>query len=160
MIKDREIDLTVNSKFDGKEERNFQYRVKSCMEKLGIEKRLTLSIVEEVAIIPWETREIHSQNDLYRSKNRVSRIDDRLSYEVGIPLRITSTNEIIVLGDMEYDEDYLEMLLLEAVGIVPYTSWNRCFSCGEYTLTPKKGLDLRCEKCRNEIVEAIHWERR
>ena len=38
MIKDRDIDLTVNSKFDGKEERNFQYRVKSCMEKLGIEK--------------------------------------------------------------------------------------------------------------------------
>ena len=61
---------------------------------------------------------------------------------------------------MEYDEDYLEMLLLETVGMVPYTSWNRCFSCGEYTLTPRKGLDLRCEKCRNEIVEAIPWERR
>ena len=105
MIKDREIDLTVNSKCDGREERNFQYRVKSCMEKLGIENRLTLSIAEEVAIMPWDTREIHSQNDLYRSENRVSRIDDRLSNEVGIPLRITSTNEIIVLGDMDYDEE-------------------------------------------------------
>ena len=160
MIKDREIDLTVNSKFDGREERNFQYRVKLCMEKLGIEKRVTLSIAEEVTAIPWDIREIHSENDLYRSENRVSRIDDRLSNEVGIPLRITSTNEIIVLGDMDYDEDYLEMLLLETVGIVPYTSWNRCFSCGEYTLTPRKGLDLLCEKCRNEIVEAIPWERR
>ena len=77
MIKDREIDLTVNSKFDGREERNFQYRVKSCMEKLGIENRVRLSIVEEVAVMPWDTREIHSQNDLYRSENRVSRIDDR-----------------------------------------------------------------------------------
>ena len=110
--------------------------------------------------MPWDTREIHSQNDLYRSENRVSRIDDRLSNEVGIPLRITSTNEIIVLGDTDYDEDYLEMLLLETVGIVPYTSWNRCFSCGEYTLTPRKGLDLLCEKCRNEIIAAIPWERR
>ena len=160
MIKDKEIDLTVNSKFDGREERNFQYRVKSCMEKLGIENRVRLSIVEEVTAMPWDTREIHSQNDLYRSENRVSRIDDMLSNEVGIPLRITSTNEIIVLGDTDYDEDYLEMLLLETVGIVPYTSWNRCFSCGEYTLTPKKGLDLLCEKCRNEIIAAIPWERR
>ena len=160
MIKDQEIDLTVNSKFDGKEERNFQYRVKSCMEKLGIDTRLKLSFVEEVVKIPWETREIHSQDDLYRNRNRNSRIDDRLSNEVGIPLRITSTNEIIVLGDMDYDEDYLEMLLLETVGIVPYTSWNRCFSCGEYTLTPRKGLDLLCEKCRNEIIAAIPWERR
>ena len=160
MIKDREIDLTVNSKFDGREERNFQYRVKSCMEKLGIENRVRLSIVEEVTAMPWDIREIHSQNDLYRSENRVSRIDDRLSNEVGIPLRITSTNEIIVLGDTDYDEDYLEMLLLETVGIVPYTSWNRCFSCVEYTLTPKKGLDLLCEKCRNEIIAAIPWERR
>ena len=46
MIKDKDIDLTVNSKFDGREERNFQYRVKRCMEKLGIENRVTLSIVE------------------------------------------------------------------------------------------------------------------
>ena len=153
MIKDKDIDLTVNSKFDGREERNFQYRVKRCMEKLGIENRVRLSIVEEVTAIPWDTREIHSQDDLYRSENRVSN-------EVGIPLRITSTNEIMVLGDMNYDEDYLEMLLLETVGIVPYTSWNRCFSCGEYTLAPRKGLDLLCEKCRNEIVEAIPWERR
>ena len=159
MIKDKDIDLTVNSKFDGKEESNFQYRVKLCMEKLGIEKRVTLSIAEEITAIPWDTKEIHSQNDLYRSKNRVSRIDDRLSNEIGIPLRITSTNEIIVLGDKEYDEDYLEMLLLETVGRVPCTSWNRCFSCGEYTLTPKKELDLLCDKCRREITEDISWGR-
>lgn len=160
MIKDKDIDLTVNSKFDGREERNFNWRVKLCMEKLGISNRVKLSIVEEIVKIPWETREIYSTNDLYRIRNRVSRIDDRLSWEIGVPLRITSTNEIIVLGDMDYDEDYLEMLLLETVGIVPYTSWNRCFSCGEYTLTPRKGFDLLCDKCREDIVEDIPWERR
>ena len=156
MIKDREIDLTVNGKFSGRTvQEKFDRKVQRCMEKLGIVKIRSLMDTYDMPVqMPWESREIHSIN-----QTRISRVDDKLSHETGLPIRVCSNNEIIVLNNLNCDKEFLEMVLLETVGLIPYTSWNRCFRCGEYTLTPHKHLVFLCENCVRE-EQSIPWERR
>lgn len=168
MIKNpKDIDLTVDMKFH----KRINWRIGDARRKIRGAFSKNKIVYPDIfmgkrsALLPWSTKPVSSETGLVGCRKRRNN-GDTLSDDFGATIRVTSQNNLWIIGGETYYPEVLEEFFAETIGGPPYEAIVRCVSCNKkkiYRYEYRKWRYRRCRSCslrvpwRGSIVRVDDW---
>lgn len=156
MIKNpKDIDLTVDRKFHERANLKIQDTLRKLKNTFSRNKIVCPDIFmgKRSALLPWNSKPITSETGLVGCRKRRNN-GDALSDDFGATIRVTSQNNLWIIGGKIHYPEVLEEFFAETIGGPPYEAIVRCVSCSKkriYRYEYHKWRYGRCSKCKLRV---------